>query len=119
MTTDDGAKPCVLVVEDEIMISMMLEDRLEQAGYRVLAAASVSSAMALLREQSIDFAVLDVNLDGEQSFPVAGVLRQRGIAFTFASGYGTDGVPEEYRREKMLQKPYDTKALLAMLSSLH
>lgn len=62
--------------------------------------------------------MLDVNLDGETSFPVAEALRQHGIAFTFASGYGVSGVPPEYRGDNMLQKPYDARALLGTLSRL-
>lgn len=117
-TTPGNPMPCVLLVEDEVMVSMMLEDKLEQAGYRVLTAARLSDALELARRESIDVAVVDVNLAGEHSIPVADVLRERGIAFTFASGYGAEGVPEAYRGEKMLQKPYDTKALLEMLDSL-
>ena len=119
MNAEANAAPRVLVVEDEIMVSMMLEDRLERAGYRVLAAATLDDALKLAREERIDVAVLDVNLGGQRSFPVAEALRRRGIAFTFASGYGADGLPPEYRDEAILQKPYDSKTLLGMLTSLH
>ena len=118
MKTNVHTASCVLLVEDEIMVSMMLEDRLEHAGYRVLAAANLGSALKLAREESIDIAVLDVNLNGEPSFPVAEALRERGIAFAFASGYGIEGLPQEYRGEAILQKPYDTKTLLGLLTSL-
>ena len=118
MTAVTQAAPSVLLVEDEIMVAMMLEDRLEQAGYRVLAAANLGDALELARLEQIDVAVLDINLDGESSFPVAEVLRQRGIAFTFASGYGNVGLPERYRSENMLQKPFDSNALLGALSRL-
>ena len=118
MKTSVPAVPCVLLVEDEIMVSMLLEDRLEHAGYRVLAAATVEAGLKLAREGLIDVAVLDVNLNGESSFPVAEVLRKRGIGFTFASGYGVEGLPPEYRGEAVLQKPYDTKTLLGVLTSL-
>ena len=118
MTIKLDAALRVLVVEDEIMVSMMLEDRLESAGYCVLAAANLADALKLAREELIDVAVLDVNLGGERSFPVADALRKRGIAFTFASGYGVEGLPPEYRGEAVLQKPYDTKTLLGLLTSL-
>ena len=100
------------------MVSLMLEDRLEQAGYRVLTAATLDDALTLATRAEADVAVLDVNLDGQQSFPVAEILRSRGIPFTFASGYGVDGVPQFYRGENMLQKPYDTRMLLDALSRL-
>lgn len=115
MTAERAAR-CVLLVEDEIMIAMMLEDHLEHAGYRVLCAATVGAALKLAREASIDVAVLDVNLSGEPSFPVADALRERGIGFIFASGYGIDGLPPQYRGDPILQKPYRTQALLDMLA---
>lgn len=97
---------------------MMLEDLLEEAGYRVITASDLDHALKLAREAEVDVAVLDVNLDGELSFPVADVLRQRGTAFAFASGYGIEGVPEGYQNESMLQKPYHMKELLDELSRL-
>ena len=118
MTGASHAGSCVLLVEDEIMVSMMLEDRLERAGYRVLTAATLDTALTLAADGQVDVAVLDINLDGRPSFPVAEVLRQRGIPFTFSSGYGAEGLPPSYRGESMLQKPYATKALLDVLDRL-
>ncbi|WEN14251.1 response regulator [Rhodanobacter sp. AS-Z3] len=118
MNTPNSAAPRVLLVEDEVMVSMMLEDLLERAGYRVITASNLDDALRLAQSSDMDVAVLDVNLDGELSFPVADILRARGIAFTFASGYGTDGVSAGYRSENMLQKPYDIKTLLNELSRL-
>lgn len=118
MNTTSQAAPGVLLAEDEIMVSMMLEDVLEMSGYRVLTAATLDDALALAHSADIDVAVLDVNLGGEASFPVADVLRQRGIAFTFASGYGIEGIPQAYRNENTLQKPYDTRTLLDALTRL-
>lgn len=117
MRTNERARRCVLLVEDEIMIAMMLQDRLEQAGYRVLCAATFGVALKLAREASIDIGVLDVNLCGKTSFPVADALRERGIGFVFASGYGIDGLPPQYRGDPILQKPYETKALLSLLAA--
>lgn len=63
-------------------------------------------------------ALLDINLAGEESYPVAAVLRRRGIPFVFSSGYGSAGLPTDWRDEKMLQKPYDGKQLIAALEAL-
>jgi DNA-binding response OmpR family regulator len=113
----DASKPCVLIVEDEAMVSMMLEDRLEYSGYRVLKAARVAKALELVGSESIDVALLDINLAGQQSFPVAALLRERGIPFVFASGYGDVGIPAEFSDAAVLQKPYDSKALTAALAN--
>jgi DNA-binding response OmpR family regulator len=115
--TDTGTKPCVLVVEDEAMVAMMLEDRLEYSGYRVLKAARVAGALELIGSETIDIALLDVNLAGQQSFPVAALLRERGIPFVFASGYGDEGICAEFSDVAVLQKPYDSKALTDALAA--
>lgn len=109
---------CVLLAEDEMMVAMMLEDRLEHFGYQVLKAARLTACLALAESAPIDLAILDINLAGELSFPVAEVLRRRGIPFVFSSGYGDSGLPATWKDEKILQKPYDSSQLISMLNSL-
>jgi CheY-like chemotaxis protein len=111
-------KVCVLLAEDEMMVAMMLEDRLEHFGYQVLKAARLPACLALAESAPIDVAILDINLAGQVSFPVAEVLRRRGIPFVFSSGYGDDGLPAPWKGEKVLQKPYDTNQLISILNSL-
>ena len=81
--------PCILVVEDEMLVAMMLEDMLTDIGYRVVKASRLTKAASLAATADIDCAILDVNLDGETSYPVANALRQRGIPFLFSSGSTT------------------------------
>ena len=57
-------------------------------------------------EGQFDLALLDVNLAGSQSFPVAAILRDRNIPFLFATGYGIKGIIEEFRTYPVLQKPF-------------
>ena len=116
--SDESNKPCVLLAEDEMMVAMMLEDRLEHFGYQVLKAARLAKGLELAESAQIDLAILDINLAGEQSFPAALVLRRRGIPFVFSSGYDDQDVPEVWRNEKILQKPYDTRQLTAALNAL-
>jgi DNA-binding response OmpR family regulator len=102
----------ILIVEDEFLVAMLLEDILAEMGHRVVAcAAQVSTAMQFAGETNFDFAILDVNLGGEKSFPVAQILRRRGIPFVFATGYGTDGLTNEFSNVRTLQKPYDPREL--------
>ncbi|MEO5831540.1 MAG: response regulator [Rhodanobacter sp.] len=117
MNTDPNL-PCVLLAEDEMLLAMMLEDRLVKAGYQVIKGARLAKCLELAESAAIDLAVLDINLAGEVSFPVALVLRRRGIPFVFSSGYGDADLPEIWRNEKILQKPYDTRQLTAMLDTL-
>lgn len=116
--TTDSQLPCILLAEDEMMLAMMLEDRLNASGYNVIKAARLIKCLELAESASIDLAILDINLAGEQSFPVALVLRRRGIPFVFSSGYDDQDVPEVWRNEKILQKPYDSRQLTAALNAL-
>jgi DNA-binding response OmpR family regulator len=105
----------VLLVEDEACLAMMLQDVLEDAGYEVIKAARVPAALRMAAGEAIDAAILDVNVAGTEVFAVARELRERGVPFMFASGYGERGLPGEYRDYPILQKPYDPAALGMML----
>src|SRR5262247_3630534 len=83
----------VLVVEDEMMVSMLIEDMLSDLGCTVVGPASrLDEAMELARQGGLDCAVLDVNLGGQPIFPLADLLRQQGAPFAFATGYGDAGL---------------------------
>lgn len=102
----------VLIVEDELMIRMLLEGMLTDLGHTVAAeAGTIEEALKLAREAEFDVAVLDVNLNNRPITPVAEVLVKRGVPFVFASGYGQRGVPEPYRNNPTLQKPFQVEAL--------
>ncbi len=108
----------VLVVEDESMIAMLVEDMLADLGVAMLGpAADVCTAVHLARTGEFDFALLDVNLGGEDSFPAADVLNARGLQFAFLTGYGPAGVRPDLRLHPILGKPIDPDALLHVLSS--
>lgn len=100
----------VLVIEDESLVGMLIEDMLDQLGCAV--AGSVSSLQQALENAArleIDFAVLDVNLRGQPSYPVAEALQARGVPFVFISGYGD--VSERWRSRPILQKPFELDQL--------
>jgi CheY-like chemotaxis protein len=97
----------VLLIEDEAMIAMMLEDFLEQLGCVVVATASrLEDALVQAGGPGMDVAMLDINLAGELSYPVADLLRARGVPFVFVTGYGTAGLPERLRDAPVLGKPF-------------
>lgn len=109
----------VLVVEDEVMVSWNLEDMLAELGCQVVGPASrVEQALAMLDAEPIDLAILDVNLNGQKSFPVADALVARGVPFVFSTGYDIHGVPDAYKTFPMLQKPYERAYLVTALESL-
>ena len=97
----------ILIVEDEMLVAMNLEDMLLDLGHEVAGIASrLEPALSLAAEGQFDLALLDVNLAGSQSFPVAAILRDRNIPFLFATGYGIKGIIEEFRSYPVLQKPF-------------
>lgn len=96
----------VLVVEDEPIVAMMVEDMLADLGVAVVGpATTLEEALSLARADRLDAAVLDVNLNGERSAPVAAVLQSRGVPFVFATGYGP-GERDEHPTAPVVQKPY-------------
>lgn len=101
----DGRR--ILVVEDEIAISMLLEDMLLDMGAEVVGPASrIAAALVLAQGEALDLAIVDVNLAGEPIYPVVAALARRGVPFVFSTGYGSGGIEEPYRDRPVLQKPF-------------
>lgn len=97
----------VLVVEDESRIAMLIRDTLEDIGCEVVGTATrFADAFEKATSLPFDVALLDVNLNGESSYPIAQALADRGRAFVFATGYGTSNVPEALHNAPVLQKPF-------------
>jgi CheY-like chemotaxis protein len=102
----------VLVIEDESMVMMLLQDMLEDIGCVVVGSASrIAEATEKARSLAFDAAILDVNLNGVQTFPVAAALAKRGVGFVFATGYGTASLPPEFAGTPVLQKPFEQQEL--------
>jgi DNA-binding response OmpR family regulator len=114
-----SARPSVqraFVVEDEILVAMYIEDLLTDLGFEVVALATdLDQALPVARDAAFDFAVLDVNLNGRASFPIAEVLKERRIPFLFASGYGSKGLLERWRDAVRIQKPFRGEDLAAAI----
>jgi CheY-like chemotaxis protein len=106
----------VFLVEDEVMIRMMVADMLEELGYSVAAeAGEINEAMKLAQSTEFDLAILDVNVNGKVISPVAQLIEARNRPFIFATGYGSSGLPEEYRDRPALQKPFQLETLARMV----
>jgi len=97
----------ILVVEDEVMISMLIEDMLDELGCVVAAvAARQATALEFLVSERIDAAILDLNLNGDTSFGVAAALAAREIPFLFSTGYGDATLLPEYVGRPIMTKPF-------------
>lgn len=103
----------VLVVEDESLVAMLLETILEDMGCTPVGPASnIDEGEALARDEAaLDAALLDVNVAGRQVFPVAAALKARGVPFVFSTGYGEGGLPDEWRGNPTIQKPFTEAAI--------
>lgn len=108
----------ILIVEDEPLIAMMLEDFLESLGHKVRGTCeSVVEALAEVDKGGFDLAILDVNLKGENAWPVARRLRESGVPFVIASGGHVDPPPAEFASVPMLEKPYTIERVTPALNA--
>ena len=106
----------LLVVEDEWLVSLMVQETAQELGCEIAAtAARLTDAIRLAREATFDILVLDLNLDGEHSFEVARIARDRGKPILFASGYSAPILPAEFSGALLLQKPFLAESLQAAL----
>ncbi|RAZ83140.1 hypothetical protein DPM33_32630 [Mesorhizobium hawassense] len=104
----------VLVVEDTFLVALDLSDELTEAGCDVVGpASSVGQALEEIDGVDLDGAVLDVNLNGERSFPLAEHLAARDVPFVFLTGYDSATVfPDQFQDTPRLSKPVDTRGLI-------
>jgi len=106
----------ILVVEDELVVAMLLEQQLEEAGYEVVGPVGRLDDAVAAAQLPVDIAVMDVNLRGEMVFPAARILRARGVPVVFCSGYtALTAIPAEFALVPQVSKPYETETLLATL----
>ena len=102
----------ILIVEDESLVAMLLETILEDMGCTPVGpASSIDEGLRLAASEQLDGALLDVNVAGRQIFPVAEALRERGVPFVFSTGYGEGGLPDEWRGQRTIQKPFTESAV--------
>ena len=101
------------------MIAADLAETVEEMGYEVQGPAhEVASALDLLASVRVDGALLDVNLGGETSYPVADALASRDIPFVFLSGYANTQLRTGFETCRLLSKPIQQDALCAGLHDM-
>jgi CheY-like chemotaxis protein len=98
----------ILVVEDDYFVAEALTGFLRLCGARVVGpVATLEAALELARQaEPIEFAILDINLDGTRVFPVADVLIARGVPIAFLTGYDRPYLPERYSALPVISKPF-------------
>lgn len=114
MTAPRGSR--VLVLEDEFLIAVDLVQMLEEIGMRVVGpAATIDAALDLVAAEPVDVAILDLNINGRRSDPVAAALADRGIPFILATGYDDAGAAGG--AVAVVRKPYGQAVIARALSA--
>lgn len=122
MSTESELKGLrVLVVEDDASMAHLLESVLGEMQCKVLGPiARMDEVFAMIKRsgETLDVVLLDVNLSGVPSFPIADELMSRNIPFAFVTGYGESGVADAYVELPLLQKPFRADDLKRVLGEL-
>ena len=115
-----ASRPRILVVEDSALIVLTLEMLFDDLGWDLVGpAVSVDEALPLARDEQLDAALLDVNLDGETSWPVAAILKARGVPFAFATGYDArTALPDDFKDVPVVGKPFRMADIAEQLRQL-
>lgn len=110
----------ILVAEDIGIVAFDVADTFERAGFTVVGpTGTLDKALALATSENFELAVLDVDLAGELSFPVAEVLARRGIPFFFTTAYGDCVLwPPQFKDKIVLSKPVNEAVMLRTARSL-
>jgi CheY-like chemotaxis protein len=107
----------ILVVEDNLLIAEVICDMLGEYGCEVLGPApDLARGMALVDQDRPQGALLDINLGGTFSFPLAGMLEERGVPYVFITGYDEGALfPPEFRNVRRISKPFDARDVAEVL----
>jgi DNA-binding response OmpR family regulator len=112
----------VLLVDDDALMRRSLGFNLEQAGYRVTAAASAEDALAIARRDPPDLILLDIGLPGMDGLDALQNFRQQAntpIIFLTARRRELDqALGLELGADDYVTKPFDLNVLLARIKAV-
>ena len=97
----------ILIVDDEPLITAMIEDWLSELGHVVVGPAHNLARALDLASSDIDAAIIDVSLGRDDSYPLVDTLIGRDLPFALATGHGEEGIDPRYRARSTLRKPFD------------
>ena len=102
-----------------MLVLMAIEDMLADLGCTAVSVAgNIDRALDLIATKVFDLATLDVNLNGQRSYPIAKALSDHGVPFAFSTGYGEHGIGEGYGHRPVLNKPFTCPQLVKVLTTL-
>lgn len=103
----------VLLVEDNFFVALDMQRMLESIGCSVVGpVASLEEGLAMIDSEGLSGAILDINIIGGTSAPIAEELMRRNTPFFFVTGYASpSSLPDRLRLQPRLNKPVDNRAL--------
>jgi CheY-like chemotaxis protein len=105
-------KSRALLIEDEPAVNMVIAGMLDELGYEVVVARpDVEGATTMARTQQVEIAVLDLAIEDGNTFPVAEILRERGVPFIFITGLDLSKARDKFGATVILNKPFGAQAL--------
>jgi CheY-like chemotaxis protein len=111
--------PRILILDDEPLVSMLVENWLVELGCEVVGPArSVQQGLDIAGSAELDGAILDVNLGGKNSYQVAETLKQRGVPFAFTTGDSAIDASLGFSDPILLSKPFDFEGVKTVLGKL-
>jgi DNA-binding response OmpR family regulator len=108
----------ILVVDDEPLITALMEDWLSELGHEVIGPAHSLARALALADSDIDAAIVDVTLGKDNSYPLVDALIGRDVPLALATGHGQDGIDPQYRGHSILRKPFDFVSFRRTLDEL-
>jgi PAS domain S-box-containing protein len=112
----NGGIPSVMIVEDEMLVALDLQESVKALGYEVVGPyGHLAEAIEGAETQVVDFAILDLNLNGEMTYDLAEQLEKRGIPIVFTTGYESDAITSRFHNCRVLNKPVIKDVLEGLL----
>ena len=108
-----------MVVEDDILLALDLADALRNAGHKIIGPfASAGAALQGMTTDRPEIAILDIDLNGHNSFPVADALVRENVPFLWLSASSPHILPGRYRSQPFVSKPFATHGILRVMADL-
>ncbi|WP_325059955.1 response regulator [Vitreimonas sp.] len=108
----------VLVVEDEPLVSMMMQRLVSQFGGHVVGPFSGPRDARSALDTEIDAALLDVNAGDEMVYPLAEELLARDVPIIFVTGYQAEAIDPRFADAPLLTKPIEPDELAVAVARL-
>lgn len=112
--------PRILIVEDSIFIGLALQDMCDSLSWALIGpAVTIADGLRLAKAETIDAALLDVEIGDSQSWDIADVLQQRAIPFAFTTGHTLAGIlPARFAATPVLRKPFRMAGIEQLIGTL-